>query len=79
MGFDVATARQCWGQRIRDRRAEVGMSLRDLAGRLGIDAGHLSRIERGMIGVGDSLRLRIADVLDSSPDDLWSYTMRESA
>lgn len=74
MEFDVAAARRCWGWRIRSRRAEVDLSLRDLAAVLAINTGHLSRIERGLIGVGDGLRLRIADALDSEPDSLWSYS-----
>lgn len=37
------------GDRIRDRRTELGLTIRALAERAGIDRGQLSDIERGMV------------------------------
>lgn len=39
------------------------MSLRDLADATGIDPGHLSRVERGLAGLGDGYISRVAEVL----------------
>ena len=40
------------------------MSLRELAEATGINPGHLSRVERGLAGLGDDYIRRVATVLD---------------
>jgi transcriptional regulator with XRE-family HTH domain len=40
---------QVVGERIRRRRREQGLSLRDLAGRIGMTAGYLSRVENQQV------------------------------
>jgi len=52
------------GQRIRARRRELGLSLRELAGRVGLTASFLSQIERGLASPSiESLR-KISDALE---------------
>jgi transcriptional regulator with XRE-family HTH domain len=52
------------GNRIRARRQELGLSLRDLAGRVGLTASFLSQIERDLTSPSlESLR-KISDALD---------------
>ena len=50
---------------IRDLRADVGLSIRDLADRTKINRGRLSIIERGVIPSAEELR-RILEVLDAA-------------
>ncbi len=50
---------------IRELRADVGLSIRDLSDRTGINRGRLSIIERGVIPSAEELR-RILDVLDAA-------------
>lgn len=54
------------GRRIKSRRRELDLSLRDLAGRADLTASFLSQVERGKANVSiDSLR-RISEALDVS-------------
>lgn len=46
------------------------MSLRMLSAKTGIDRGHLSRVERGLAGLGDENIEKVADALDVTPDDI---------
>lgn len=55
---------QTLGERIKARRQELGLSLRDLARRADVSASFLSQVERGASNTSlDSLR-RIAEALD---------------
>jgi transcriptional regulator with XRE-family HTH domain len=52
------------GERIRDRRLQLGLSLRDLAERSGVTASFLSQVERGVTSPSiESLR-RVATALE---------------
>jgi transcriptional regulator with XRE-family HTH domain len=52
------------GQRIRERRQELGLSLRELAERVGLTASFLSQIERNLASPSiDSLR-KVSDALE---------------
>jgi len=52
------------GERVRDRRSQLGLSLRDLAEHSGVTASFLSQVERGVTSPSiESLR-RIATALD---------------
>lgn len=62
-----------WGDRIRKARQEQGLSLEALAERAGMDAGHLSRGERGLAGIGDDNRIRLASALGRRVEDLFPY------
>lgn len=46
------------------------MSLRTLSAKTGIDRGHLSRVERGLAGLGDENIKKVADALDVTPADI---------
>ncbi len=45
----VMAISQVVGERIRRRRREQGLSLRELAGRIGMTAGYLSRVENQQV------------------------------
>lgn len=64
---------EIWGEAIRRTRLDQELSLADLAARTGIDAGHLSRGERGLAGFGDDYRMRIARALGRPVADLFPY------
>ena len=46
------------------------MSLATLSKLTGIDKGHLSRVERGLAGLGDNNILKVADALGATPIDI---------
>ena len=54
-------ARQSIGSSIKSLREEYGESQRDLAKAIGIDQGHLARIESGKYSVGIDILAMIAD------------------
>jgi transcriptional regulator with XRE-family HTH domain len=72
MTFTKPTA-QRWGEAIRKARTDQELSIFDLATQTGMDPGHLSRVERGLAGIGDGYRVAIADALGLRADDLFTY------
>lgn len=58
------------GERLRDRRHELGLSLRELSGRLGVSASLISQIERGRANPSVSTLYALVGALDVSLDDL---------
>lgn len=58
------------GAILRDLRESRGESLRQAAHDLGVDAAHLSRLERGIKTPSQDLRARAADYYDVPSDDL---------
>ncbi len=56
------------GNRIKDLRKAQGMDAKDLAQKVGIDAGNLSRIEQGKFSVGLDILNKIASVLNMKFD-----------
>ena len=56
------------GDRIREARQARGMSLRQLAGRVGIHYSHLSKVENGKDSVGRQTLVRIAEELGADPE-----------
>ena len=60
-----------FGGRIRAARAERKMSLRELARRLDISAGHISQVERGLVRPSISLVYSIASELSIDMSDLF--------
>jgi transcriptional regulator with XRE-family HTH domain len=46
------------------------MSLRTLSALTGIDRGHLSKVERGLAGLGDDNIRKVAEALDATPADI---------
>ena len=64
MGAQESTAVRIVGERIRDRRKELGLNLRELAQKTNLTASFLSLVERGHNTPSlDSLR-RITEALD---------------
>lgn len=56
------------GDRIREARQARGISLRQLAGRIGIHFSHLSKIENGRDNIGKDTLIRVAEELGVDPD-----------
>ena len=56
------------GNRIKELRKEQGMDAKELAQKIGIDAGNLCRIEQGRFSVGLDTLNKIAGVLGMSID-----------
>lgn len=56
------------GERIREARQARGISLRQLASKVGIHFSHLSKIENGKDTVGKNSLIRIAEELGADPD-----------
>ncbi|MFL4904888.1 helix-turn-helix domain-containing protein [Streptomyces sp. MMS24-I2-30] len=55
---------------IRYRRRALNMSLRTLSAKTGINRGHLSRVERGLAGLGDQNIAKVADALGVTTNDI---------
>ncbi|MFF7184646.1 helix-turn-helix domain-containing protein [Streptomyces sp. NPDC008222] len=55
---------------IRFRRRALNMSLRTLSAKTGINRGHLSRVERGLAGLGDANIAKVANALEVTPADI---------
>ena len=56
------------GNRIKELRKEQDLDAKDLAQRVGIDAGNLSRIEQGKFSVGIDILNKIASALNMKID-----------
>lgn len=59
------------GPRVRAARVAQGMSLRELARRLDVSAGHVSQVERGLVTPSIHLLYAMADVLSLAVGDLF--------
>jgi transcriptional regulator with XRE-family HTH domain len=66
------------GDRLRARRQELGLSLRDVAGRLGLSPSLISQIERGRANPSVSTLYSLVAELDLSLDELL-FTDRRAA
>lgn len=66
--FDKNKERERVGKRIREIRKARNMDAKELAQKIGIDAGNLSRIEQGRFSVGLDILCKIAGVLGMSVD-----------
>lgn len=60
------------GERIRNRRAVLGMSQAELADRIGMSFQQVQKYERGANRIASSILVRVADALDCAPGDLLS-------
>ncbi|GGE30190.1 hypothetical protein GCM10011360_17810 [Primorskyibacter flagellatus] len=63
--------------RIRDLRKAKGLSIADLAGKVGVSTPHLSQVERGLKNLNNHLLVRIAAALEVEPDALIASQNRE--
>jgi len=66
-----------FGDRLRARRQELGLSLRDVAGRLGLSPSLISQIERGRANPSVSTLYALVAELDLSLDELLFTDRRE--
>ena len=62
------------GNAIRQQRRLLNITLQSLAMSIGADAGNLSRIERGVLGVSESVLRKIADALNCTPAYLYTLS-----
>lgn len=56
------------GGRIKELRKEKGMDAKELAQKIGVDPGNLSRIEQGRFSVGFDILNKIANVMNMQVD-----------
>ena len=63
-----------FGQRVRQLRRDKGLTLRDLAPKVGVGFTYLSKVENGRLEFGDypseELIVRIAEALDADAEEL---------
>ena len=59
---------------IRSRRKSLKLTLQTLASQVGADAGNLSRIERGELGINETLLRKVAAALDCTPAYLYALS-----
>ena len=59
------------GQRIRQRRQELGISQKELALRLGVSPAAVSNYESGQNAIREDVLLRLFDILDVDPNYLY--------
>jgi amino-acid N-acetyltransferase len=62
------------GNSIRLQRKSLNLTLQALAAQVGADAGNLSRIERGELGVSESILRKIAAALNTTPASLFAQS-----
>lgn len=60
-----------FGQRLRERRIELGMSRAELAAALGVSLSAVSNYENGLNAVREDVLLRLFQVLDVDPNYLY--------
>ncbi len=62
------------GNFIRQRRKSLNITLQTLANQVDADAGNLSRIERGELGINETLLRKVAAALDCTPAYLYAQS-----
>lgn len=67
------------GSTIRDLRKAKRLSLREVARRTGVSAGHISQLERGLATPSVSLLYKISEVLGTRVDQLFSHDSDENS
>lgn len=65
--------RQAWGEAVRARRAELGLSQRELARRADIDPGHMAKVEAGSAGLSEDSKFRLARALERQVAEIFTY------
>ena len=64
-----------FGQRLRERREELGMSRSELASRLGVSVSAIGNYETGQNAVREDVLMRLFHVLDVSPNFLYQDSL----
>jgi amino-acid N-acetyltransferase len=62
------------GNYIRQKRKAQNLTLQQLASLAGADAGNLSRIERGELGINEAMLRKIAAALDTTPASIYALS-----
>jgi len=62
------------GTSIRVRRKSLNLTLQTLANLVAADAGNLSRIERGELGINEAMLRKVASALDCTPAYLYAQS-----
>jgi amino-acid N-acetyltransferase len=62
------------GNFIRQKRKAQNLTLQQLASLAGADAGNLSRIERGELGINEAMLRKIAAALDTTPASIYALS-----
>ncbi len=62
-----------WGERVRERRHDCGLKLRELAELCDVSEGTMSRVELGKLPPNDDLKWKIAGALRVRMDRLWAW------
>ena len=65
-----------FGEQIRDLREAKDISVRELARQLKVSAAFLSDVELGRRHPSDEILRRLAECLDTTPDELQKYDAR---
>jgi len=71
-----------WGHRLQERREQAGLSIGEIARKVGTDKSAYRRIELGEVGsrgTGDDLKMRIAAALACRVEDIWTYPARAAS
>lgn len=70
-----------FGERVREKRKELRVGLREFAQRVGMDPGNLSKIERGRLGAPQSEDVlnRFCDALELDPYGDEALELKDSA
>lgn len=63
---------RAFGQRLRERRVQLGMTQEALATRAGLHPTYVSRLERGKVNVSLAAILRLCHALEMSPANLFA-------
>lgn len=74
MPNDVHALRASWGNQLRARRLDRGLSLREAARQADISAPYLLALERGEYSPSDDVRLRLAVALGTKVERLFPYS-----
>jgi len=70
---------QLFGTRLKDIRKRRGLSQVELAARLGVHQSLISQYERGYLRLHGALLVRLAQALDSTPDEILAVKTAPAA
>lgn len=64
--------RKAQGQELKAARVTVGISQEELGDRCGLPQDRISKYELGRLSIPDAMKVRMAQALGRSPDDIFS-------
>lgn len=68
-----------WGALLKEARRDCGLSINGLARRAEVDAGNLSRIERGKQGTSDEMKVRLATAVGKPVGEIFPFDADDEA